>query len=186
MMYPDCIMSLRRKRLSKSCMSSEQEPPENCPYCGRPNPEAADYCAGCTTPLSKAAKEYKQPKSKVLAVALAFFLGPLGLFYSSIAGGITMILIGIVVRIGFPKLPWAGLFLCICCSIWAARAVDISNKRAGFEDDAEAMLNKAGDMERKDRAKAVEMYEEVIRLYPGTDACQEAKNNIATLTANRK
>jgi hypothetical protein len=186
MICPGCKLFLQEETcLSKSHMSNEPEIPAICPYCGRPNKEAVNYCIGCSTPLSSV-EPAKPPKSKVLAVLLAFFFGPLGLLYSSLLGAMVMLLVAIAIAMIFPGVVWVRGFFVVCCAIWAARAVDLKNGQATFDDDAEILLNQAAAMERKDRVQAIALYEEIIQLHPGTDAAQEAKNNIATLTADKK
>ena len=63
-----------------------------------------------------------------LAIFLALIFGPLGLFYSSIIGGIVMLIISIPV-----VLVSLGLGLVITlpiCAIWAGMAASIKNKKA--------------------------------------------------------
>jgi len=66
-------------------------------------------------------------KNMILSLVLAFFFGPIGLFYASVTGGIVMILVTIIVAIftlGF------GLFIIIpICVVWAAIATTRYNQR---------------------------------------------------------
>ena len=60
------------------------------------------------------------PKSVALAVVLTFFFGPLGLFYSSVVGGVVMLLVSLIAAgatfgIGL-------LFTWPACMIWGAIA----------------------------------------------------------------
>jgi len=66
-------------------------------------------------------------KSMAAAILLAFFFGPLGLFYSSIAGGIIMLLIDIPVF--FFTFGFGLIATNIVCVIWAMIAVNNYNNR---------------------------------------------------------
>jgi hypothetical protein len=66
-------------------------------------------------------------KSLVLAILLALFLGPIGLFYASVIGALIMLVITAI--IGFITFGF-GLFIpYIICIIWAIIAVNSYNKR---------------------------------------------------------
>jgi TM2 domain-containing membrane protein YozV len=66
-------------------------------------------------------------KSTGVALLLTFFFGPLGLFYSSVMGGVIMLLVGgiiIVFTVGIGSiLVWP------ICMIWAVMATSSHNKR---------------------------------------------------------
>ena len=66
-------------------------------------------------------------KSMAVAILLALFFGPLGMLYSTVMGGVIMIVISLVVGIftlGF------GLFITWpICVIWAAVATNSYNKK---------------------------------------------------------
>lgn len=67
----------------------------------------------------------KQQKSMVLALILTFFLGPLGLLYASVKGGIVMFFMT-----GLVALFTLGIGLLITwplCMVWAAVAVNTNN-----------------------------------------------------------
>lgn len=66
-----------------------------------------------------------KPKSTGVAFILAFLLGPLGLLYATITGGIVMFLISCVM---FFLLPVVGPIICwVVCIIWALMAVNNTN-----------------------------------------------------------
>jgi hypothetical protein len=71
--------------------------------------------------------EQKLPtKSLVVAILLSVFLGPIGLFYTSVVGAIIMLIITAI--IGFLTFGF-GLFIpYIICIIWAIIAVNSHNK----------------------------------------------------------
>lgn len=64
-------------------------------------------------------------KSVGLAFLLAFFLGPLGLLYASVMGGILMFFISLVL---FVFLPIIGAVIAwVICIIWAVSAANAAN-----------------------------------------------------------
>ena len=69
----------------------------------------------------------RSPKSVGIAIALSLFFGPFGMFYSTIIGGIVMLIVKIIVAIvtfGF------GLLLTWPIGvIWAAIAASTHNKK---------------------------------------------------------
>ena len=66
-------------------------------------------------------------KSVAISIILTFLFGPLGLLYSTVSGGIIMIVIGIILFIltaGLGLIPtWP------VCMIWGVIAVSNSNKK---------------------------------------------------------
>lgn len=67
-------------------------------------------------------------KSTMVAVILAFLFGPLGMMYSTITGGVIMLIISLIV--GLLTLGFGLLFTWPVCVIWAALAADRQNKKA--------------------------------------------------------
>ena len=68
----------------------------------------------------------KANKSVGAALVLTFLFGPLGMLYSTIAGGIIMLVISII--IGAITLGFGLLFTWPICMIWAAVAANNQNK----------------------------------------------------------
>lgn len=69
------------------------------------------------------------PKSVVVALVLTFFFGPLGMFYSTVTGGVVMLLVSIV---AIPlTLGIAALITWPICMVWAAIAA--SNSRTNVQ-----------------------------------------------------
>ncbi len=65
------------------------------------------------------------PKSVGAAIALSFFFGPLGMMYSTVVGGLVMLLVNLIVVV-----PTLGLGLLIThpiCIVWAAVAASQHN-----------------------------------------------------------
>ena len=68
----------------------------------------------------------QKQKSVGTAFLLAFLFGPLGLLYASIAGGLIMFVVSLIL---FFLLPIVGAILCwIVCIIWAVVASQNANK----------------------------------------------------------
>lgn len=66
-------------------------------------------------------------KSTMVAVILAFLFGPLGMMYSTVSGGVIMLIISLIV--GIFTLGFGLLFTWPVCVIWAALAADRQNKK---------------------------------------------------------
>lgn len=65
-------------------------------------------------------------KSIGAALVLTFFFGPLGMLYSTVTGGIIMLIISAIVAVF--TLGFGLLFIWPVCMIWAAVAVNNHNK----------------------------------------------------------
>ena len=75
----------------------------------------------------------KSPKSLGIGLILTFLLGPIGLFYASIFGGIVMLVVdGIFALIGFItagiSLVVTAPFVNLVCMIWAYVKINNYNK----------------------------------------------------------
>lgn len=68
----------------------------------------------------------KSNKSVGMALLLTFLFGPLGMLYSTIAGGIIMLVISII--IGAITFGFGLLFTWPICMVWAAVAANNQNK----------------------------------------------------------
>jgi hypothetical protein len=71
--------------------------------------------------------QYIPYKSVAIALLFCIFLGPLGLLYASFWGGVSMILLGIVVISSLYPVPI--LLLWVVCCIWSVKAVELHNKK---------------------------------------------------------
>ena len=155
----------------------------SCSWCGRGNSEGYAACAGCGTPLVNDTPVSSEPKkkSKLFGVLLALTLGPLGLFYASFSGAMTMLIIAspfILTRTGGWWLPLGSRIACACWALHALRGEELEASPTG---NSELLLNEAARLESIDRAQAVTAYEEIISRFPNTQASREAKQNIQTL-----
>lgn len=66
-------------------------------------------------------------KSVATALVFTVLLGPLGLLYASLRGGIAMLLLGLVVISS--KLLFPILLLWVVCCVWAVKAVEKYNQK---------------------------------------------------------
>lgn len=66
-------------------------------------------------------------KSLAAAILLTIFFGPLGLLYSSVMGGIAMIVLGLL--IGIFTLGVGLVIVWPICIVWAVVAVNMANKK---------------------------------------------------------
>jgi len=66
-------------------------------------------------------------KSAAVALLFSVLLGPLGLLYASFWGGVTMLVIGLIVISS--KLLFAIAVFWITCCVWAVAAVESYNKK---------------------------------------------------------
>jgi hypothetical protein len=53
------------------------------------------------------------------------------------------------------------------------------------EDEADELLEEAAELESIDRDKAIAVYAEIVRKFPGTHASNEAQENMHTLRSHR-
>lgn len=66
-------------------------------------------------------------KSMVVSVLLTLFFGPLGLFYSSVMGGVVMLILSLVVA--FVTVGMGLIVTQIMCVIWGAVSISAYNKK---------------------------------------------------------
>jgi hypothetical protein len=81
-----------------------------------------------------------RPKSVGLALALTFFFGPLGLFYSSVVGGIVMLIASVILAA-----TTYGISLLVTwpvCMIWGAIAASNYNSAMALTAGGPTQINK--------------------------------------------
>lgn len=66
-------------------------------------------------------------KSMAATILLTLFFGPLGLFYSSVAGGIVMLILSIIVAVF--TLGFGLIITQLICVIWGAIATNSHNQK---------------------------------------------------------
>jgi hypothetical protein len=122
-------------------------------------------------------------KSKLLAIGLALIFGPLGLLYiKAWENAVVMILIGAPFVLTRPGGMGLTIGSRILSAAWAYCLLIEQDEAPNFSRDSSRLLNEAARLESVDRAKAVAVYEEIVRLYPDTVASKEAARSIQTLT----
>ena len=65
-------------------------------------------------------------KSVVLSLVLTFFFGPFGMMYSTVTGGLIMLVL--YIGLGIPTVGWAIAGLHPIAMIWGAIAADRANR----------------------------------------------------------
>jgi len=131
------------------------------------------------------------PKSKVIAVLLALYFGPLGLLYLVVKGRmIILLLIGLGILF-FPLLfVWAHMSGIGWLIALVARVACVSfvlgymNRPAGAQDvagQAEILLDEAVKLENIDFGQAIAKYEEVITKFPNSRASKAANSCLKTI-----
>jgi hypothetical protein len=166
-------------------MATDESAATSCPYCGRANVERLPACAGCSTILvSEPPQTDEKPKgkSKLLAVSLAVLLGPVGLCYVSVSGGVGMIVTFLLLRFLLHGGLWVAITGRIICAAWALVALSEREKAENPAGDPKRLLDQAALLESVDRSKAIAGYQEIVNLFPNTAASREAARNIQTLT----
>src|SRR5262245_13051547 len=145
--------------------ATNNEPAAACDYCGRENPDRLPACTGCGTPLVSApppTDTESKGKSKELAVVLALFLGPLGLFYVGAWPAFVMIVVGapfILTRTGGLWITIGGRIL---CAVWAYCAVIEQDEAPNDRRDSARLLDEAARLESVDFSKAITAYKEIV------------------------
>ena len=166
--------------------STDESVAAPCAYCGCENPERLPICSGCGTSLGDTplpADSKSKGKSKTLAICLALIFGPLGLAYvKAWQTAFLMILIGAPFVLTHTGGMWVTVGSRVLCAVWAYCVVVEQDRSPNAKRDSSRLLDKAASLEGTNRAKAIAVYEEIIRLYPGTSASREAARNTQTLT----
>jgi len=156
-----------------------------CNSCGLANPDGLANCAGCGNSMVSAPPPADSPlkgKSKVAAIVFTLAFGPLGLLYVHAWGTAFLVFVVAVMLIATGKGGlWIGITGRIFCAIWAYRILVEADDSPDPSRDALRLLDEAARLEGVDRAKAIEAYNEIIRLYPGISASKEAARNIEAL-----
>jgi hypothetical protein len=119
-----------------------------CSRCGLQNPDTANFCNSCGSPVAQvlppAAAAWnspppvvpvvpayvivRPPKSVGVAILLAIFFGPLGMLYSTVPGALAMMFISFVLF--FLTAGFSVFITWPICIIWSAMASESYN-RAG-------------------------------------------------------
>ena len=153
--------------------------PATCDYCGRENTDRLTTCIGCGTPLIQ---DDSKGKSKGVAFLLALLLPTIALFYiGAWKRALVIIFTALLLRFTIHGGLWFIVGVRIICVYWVYRAFAKQNEAPNADVDLSNLLDEAARLESVDRAKAIEAYEEIIRLHPDTSASWESARNIQTL-----
>jgi hypothetical protein len=163
-----------------------ETPAATCEWCGKANTERLPQCSGCGTRLVSepppSLREKRKGKDRMTAVCLALIFGPLGLIYIN-AWGVLLVLL--LIRGYFFATHslnlWAAIAIRFASAGFAYGLFDKQSATKDTSSQAAELLDKAARLESVDRARAIEAYREVVRLYPNTSASGEATRNIKTL-----
>ena len=116
------------------------------------------------------------------AIVFTLAFGPLGLLYVHAWGTAFVVFVVAVILMATEKGGlWVAISGRIFCAIWAYRILVEADDSPDPGRDALRLLDEPARLESVDRVKAIEAYDEIIRLYPDTSASKEAARNIETL-----
>ncbi|MBG0775538.1 MAG: hypothetical protein H0S85_03790 [Desulfovibrionaceae bacterium] len=82
----------------------------------------------------------KSPKSVGISLILTFLLGPLGMFYSTILGGLIMSALTVVLGVLTLGISWWLTWP--VCMLWGALAVGAYNRRLAAEATAQVYMDR--------------------------------------------
>lgn len=165
-----------------------------CYYCGRENPERLSACARCGSALVSGAPSVdaaprRKRKDETVALALALIFGPLGLFYASFSGGMIMLAVAAVIYGTHHAGLWFAITVRIVSIAWAhlaVRKLNTSDTSATLCLGPGPLIQEAARLEDVDMAKAISVYQEIVRLFPGTPQSKEAARTLESLTSQHK
>lgn len=112
-------------------------------YYTRPaaSPQQAAHAPIYVTQQVQVAPTIMRPlKSVGLAIFLGLFFGPFGLFYASVAGGLIMLVGGLLITAATAGV--AAPFVWITCAIWAGIAANSYNSQAQATYGAPTQINR--------------------------------------------
>ena len=180
---------------------------KKCTYCGKEYPDEAKACAVDAQPLIRVPSTGMPPEltgdatpdgSEPEADAQFTPESPhqVAANRDMLVGGLWClggIIVTVVTYSSVANSPGGGTYVVAWGAILFGalrfiRGLTGESKAKPKDDSAEAqsLLDIAARFENVDRAKAVEKYEEIVRLFPDTAASREAQRNIHTLTTRRE
>jgi hypothetical protein len=154
-----------------------------CDYCGRANPADVPACSGCGSPLVE--DNRPKPKSLKTAVGLALAFGPLGLCYASVRAGIVVLAVEAAILLIVPWDFWFALSSRILCITMAYSIVRAAKHGGSKSFRMRRLLAAAARLESVDRARAIVVYQQIVKLFPNTSASKEAERNVETLRGHQ-
>ena len=161
---------------------------QKCSYCGRENNDGTLNCSECGTPLIAHGAEVEASEDSGVENprrALGEKLMRRGVIW--FVGGLAVTLFSYLAAISS---PYGGHYVVAFGAIIFGLAQFFRGRAAASgtdtSDQAQELLAVAAQLESVDRAKAVALYAEIVRKFPGTRACNEAQRNIQTLSSHRQ
>ena len=110
------------------CGKSVSDQASYCPHCGKPNISAQGFTQSGANPNPAATMvALSQKKSVGMGVLLTLLFGPFGLLYASIAGGLLMMVISVIVAIA--TLGFGLIFMWIICVVMAIASINSHNDK---------------------------------------------------------
>jgi hypothetical protein len=160
---------------------------QTCAYCGRENDDDAPNCRECGTPLTAGREVAASPAPDVdnPRGALGQNLIWQGSFW--LIAGIAVTVLSFSAAISS---PYGGHYVIAYGAIIFGLAQLFRGLTAAGGTDtsaqAQELLDAAAHLESVDRAKAVALYAEIAKKFPGTRESDEAQRNIQTLQSHRE
>jgi hypothetical protein len=159
-----------------------------CAYCGKENDEGAVHCGECGTPQTADAASAQTPQAQTAGDprrARGERLVLYGVLW--FVGGVAVTLISYAAAVSS---PFGGHYVIAYGAIILGIVQFFRGRAAAAGTDtgaqAEELLDQAAQFESLDRAKAVELYQQIVRQFPGTRASKEAQRNIQTLISHQQ
>ena len=161
-----------------------------CAYCGKENGNQLADCEGCGTPLRphepadspSSAEEASQDPERA-AGARRMWRGALWCGGGLLVSGLTYVAAVSSPGGGSYIIAWGAVLFGAVQFFQGLAAV---NGRVDHNRKAQDLLDLAAELESVDRPKAIAVYGEIVRLFPGTAAGREAQANIQTLTTHKE
>lgn len=161
---------------------------QKCSYCGRENSDTSTNCGECGTLMMADRTDVGPSQDSVVENprrAQGQKLMWQGLIW--FVGGVVVTLVSYLAAVSS---PYGGHYYITYGAIIFGIAQFFRGRAAASgtdtNDQAQELLDVAAHLEDVDRAKAVALYAEIVRTFPGTRASDEAQRNIQTLTSHKE
>jgi hypothetical protein len=159
---------------------------QKCTYCGRENDDGSTACKECGTSLvsDRADVDAVQDDLENPRRALGEKLMLRGILW--LIGGLMVTVFSYFTAVNS---PYGGHYVVAYGAIIFGIAQFFRGRAAvsgpDSDDQAQELLDTAAHLESVDRAKAIELYAEIAKRFPGTRVSEEAQRNIQTLITYR-
>jgi hypothetical protein len=159
---------------------------QKCTYCGRENDSGSTDCKECGTSLvsDRADVDAVQDDLENPRRALGERLMLQGIFW--LIGGLAVTVFSYFTAVSS---PYGGHYVIAYGAIIFGIAQFFRGRAAisgpDSDDQAQELLDAAAHLESVDRVKAIELYAEISKRFPGTGVSEEAQRNIQTLITHK-